>query len=97
MFTDLHVETAPILDTAVEFESTAQRMNEIADRFQQRRTELLQSSAGAASEAAGLDMQRSIDALYIRAGKLTRNAGVLRKLVALYDQADLDGARSFGP
>lgn len=96
MFTDLHIETAPMIDTAVELENSAKLTAEMADRLQEKRTQFLQSTAGAASEAGGGQMQMLIDQLYIRSGKLTRNATVLRNLVALYEQADLDGARSFG-
>ncbi len=97
MFTDIHIETGPMLDLAIELETQARHLLAAADRHQERRTELLQSTSGAASQGASIDMQTAIDALYIRAGKLKNNAGVLRSLAAVYDQADLDGARSFGP
>ncbi len=96
MFTDLHVETGPMLDAAQEFESVSTAIESVADALQQRRTAFLQSTAGAASQGGATDMQTAIDKLYIRSGKLTRNAKTMRKLAALYDQADLDGARSFG-
>lgn len=96
MFTDLHIETGPMIDLAVELEASAKRVSDVADKLQDRRTDFLQSTAGAASDAGVAQMQVMIDQLYIRSGKLTRNAKVMRKLVALYEQTDLAGARSFG-
>ena len=92
----LEVDLASLIDIAVTLESEAKMLNASADVLYQQRQNLLGSTSGQASEAALADMLRIIDLTQVRAGKLTRNAKVMRELVRLYNDAGLAGARAFG-
>ncbi|WP_433674952.1 hypothetical protein [Microbacterium gorillae] len=96
MFDEIKVDVGAIIDQAVAMEKSAESLQEASATLFEKLRELQESTAGGASEAASTMTLDTIGKIEARAGKLTRNAKVIRELAALYDAADREGARSFG-
>lgn len=96
MFDEIKVDVGAIIDQAVTMEKNAESLQETSATLLEHLRKLQGSTSGGASKAASTLMTDAIGMIEARAGKLTRNAKVVRDLAALYDAADREGARAFG-
>jgi hypothetical protein len=97
VFDELKVDVGAIIDQAVAMEKGAESLYQASTTLLEKLRALQANTSGGASNAAVTMTLDTIAKIEARAGKLTRNAKVTRELAALYDKADREGARAFGP
>ncbi|WP_307215750.1 PPE domain-containing protein [Microbacterium sp. SORGH_AS_0888] len=96
MSAHIDIQLGPLIDQAARLDSQAAELTAAAEELRQGIDALRATTSGEASDAAISASTTALAEMQQRAERLTRNAGVIRRLADVYDTCDLTGARALG-